>query len=285
MTSIDNPGASAGAIQYHYDVSDEFYKLWLDEAMVYSCGLWDHTDNLEEAQRAKIDFHIEQAEARGKQRVLDVGCGWGTTLQRLVDADVKQAIGLTLAKRQAAHIEAQRWPGVETRVESWTDHTPTSRYDAIISVGAFEHFARLDTSPEEKIAGYRSFFQRCHEWLPPGGCVSLQTMSYESSSRSDFSEFFASQIFPESDLPRLSEIAEASEGLFEIVNLRNDRKMYARTSLAWRARLKRRRAEAIALVGKDVVDRYDKYLQMWAIGFHVGSMGLLRLKLRNYGRK
>jgi len=281
MSALANPGASAQAIQFHYDIGNSFYNLWLDRSLTYSCALWDGHDTLEAAQMAKIDHHIEKSGARGQRRVLDIGCGWGATLHRLVQtAGVVQATGLTLATQQSAYIAQQEWPGVDVRVESWSDHSPAMPYDAIISVGAFEHFAKLDQSPEEKIEGYRGFFRRCHEWLPPGGCLSLQTMSYENSSREDFSPFFASQIFPESDLPRLSEIAGASEHLFEIVSLRNDRHHYARTSLEWRRRLLQRRAEAVALVGAEAVARYDKYLHLWAIGFHTGTMGLLRLQLR-----
>lgn len=281
MTTLVNPGASAQAIQFHYDVGNAFYALWLDTSLTYSCALWDNHDTLEAAQLAKIDYHIEKSGAGGRARVLDIGCGWGATLNRLVfGAGIQSATGLTLAREQAAYIDQQRWPGVDVHVESWSDHVPSAPYDAIISVGAFEHFAKLDHPRQKKIAGYRSFFRRCHEWLPPGGCLSLQTMCYENSSRNDFSPFFASQIFPESDLPHLSEIASASERLFEIVTLRNDRQHYARTSLEWRRRLLKRRAEAVALVGEEAVARYDKYLHLWAIGFHTGTMGLLRLQLR-----
>ncbi len=281
MSAPANPGASAQAIQFHYDIGNAFYALWLDPTLTYSCAMWDNHDTLEEAQLAKIDYHIEKSGARGQARVLDIGCGWGATLKRLTSsAGVQAATGLTLARQQAAHIDQQGWPGVEVHVESWSDHLPPAPYDAIISVGAFEHFAKLDQSPAEKIKGYRDFFSRCHEWLPPGGYLSLQTMSYENSSREDFSQFFASQIFPESDLPRLSEIASASERLFEIVSMRNDRQHYARTSLEWRRRLLKHRVEAVALVGEEAVLRYDKYLHLWAIGFHTGRMGLLRLQLR-----
>jgi cyclopropane-fatty-acyl-phospholipid synthase len=281
MSTLPNPGASAKAIQFHYDIGNSFYALWLDSSLTYSCALWDNHDTLEAAQRAKIDYHIEKSGARGQGRVLDVGCGWGSTLNRLTaTAGVRSATGLTLSRQQAAYIEQQQWPGVYAHVESWSDHVPSAPYDAIISIGAFEHFAKLDQSPKDKIEGYRGFFRRCHEWLPPGGCLSLQTMAYENSSRAEFSPFFASQIFPESDLPRLSEIASASERLFEIVSMRNDRAHYARTSLQWRRRLLKRRVEAAALIGEDGVARYDKYLHLWAIGFHIGTMGLLRLQFR-----
>jgi len=281
-TKSDLPGASAQAIQHHYDVGDSFYRLWLDETRTYSCALWEsETESLELAQLRKLDYHVTQARAHGAKRVLDVGCGWGALMQRLTrEHGVQHVTGLTLSATQKAYIERQGWPGVEVRLESWLDHVHEAPYDAIISIGAFEHFARPDQSDADKVAGYRDFFRHCHGCLKPGGWLSLQTMSYENSSREDFSDFFAKEIFPESDLPRLSEIAQASDRLFEVVTLRNDREHYARTLKAWRQRLTARRAEAVLEVGEAVVARYDQYLQLAMIGFHVGTMGLLRVALR-----
>ncbi|WP_193196931.1 class I SAM-dependent methyltransferase [Nostoc sp. MG11] len=283
MTTLttQNPGASAEAIQHHYDVSNEFYRLWLDSTNTYSAALWEDNDTLELAQIRKLDYHINQARASNAKRVLDVGCGWGSTLKRLVEVHgVQQAVGLTLSNSQAEWISSFNQPQIDARVESWSDHVPTAPYDAIISIGAFEHFAQLNLSQDEKIAGYRAFFQRCHEWLQPGGCISLQSISYENSRREDFSQFYATEIFPESDLPRLADIATASERLFEVVALRNDREHYARTLRAWQKGLKANRVAAVNLVGEEVVSRYEKYLKFSIIGFHVGTMGLLRVTLR-----
>jgi cyclopropane-fatty-acyl-phospholipid synthase len=274
-----NPGASSAAIQHHYDVGNEFYRLWLDESLTYSAALFDEHDDLEAAQRAKIDFHIASARASRVARVLDIGCGWGAMARRLVEHHgVGQVVGLTLARGQAAWLGDP--PGISIRVESWSDHVPDQPYDAIISVGAFEHFARHDASEADKLAGYRAFFERCHGWLRPGGWMSLQTIAYGNARRRDFSHFFATEVFRESDLPRLQEIAAASDLLFEITNVRNDRTHYERTCVEWRRRLRARRAEAVALVGEQTVRRYDTFFQMLAIGFHVGSMGLLRIALR-----
>ncbi len=102
-------GASAQAISKHYDVSDEFFKLWLGPEMIYSCARFDGAQNLADAQLRKLDYHIEAAAAAGAARVLDIGCGWGGLLERLVaQAGVKAAVRLTLSPSQAAW--AWRWP-------------------------------------------------------------------------------------------------------------------------------------------------------------------------------
>jgi cyclopropane-fatty-acyl-phospholipid synthase len=279
--SVLDGGASTEAIQHHYDLGNNFYQLWLDETTTYSSALWEEGDTLDSAQLRKLDYHIKQVNGYGKNRVLDIGCGWGSTLCRLADKhEVKQAVGLTLSEAQMQYIKALNHPQVDVYVESWCNHCPTDLYDAIISIGAFEHFSKPGMSRDSRISTYRTFFNQCHQWLNFEGRLSLQTISYENSRREDFSQFYSDEIFPESDLPRLSEIAEASERLFEIVSLRNDRAHYARTCREWLSRLKANRAEAAQLVGEEIVKRYEKYLQLSTIGFHIGTMGLLRITLQ-----
>jgi cyclopropane-fatty-acyl-phospholipid synthase len=279
--SIENPGASAEAVRHHYDVSNEFYRLWLDPTMSYSAAIWQEGDTFETAQVRKLDFHVAQARAGGAKRVLDIGCGWGAILRRLVEAhQVERAVGLTLSHNQAAWIKSFNQPRIEVRIESWSDHSPEEAYEAIISMGAFEHFARPDMSDEERVEGYRHFFRRCHNWLKPGGWLSLETITYERARREDISEFFITEIYPESDLPTLADIAKASERFFEIVRFQNDRDDAERTWRTWLAGLRANRKTAIDLVGEQTVARYEKYLKLSIIGFHVANMNLPRLALR-----
>ncbi|WDD95770.1 cyclopropane-fatty-acyl-phospholipid synthase family protein [Burkholderia sp. FERM BP-3421] len=283
-TLIDPPatGASADAIQHHYDVGNPFYALWLDPGMTYSSALWlDGSEDLETAQRNKQDWHIDRSGiARGK-RLLDVGCGWGGLMRRALARHPEiECVGLTLSQAQADYINALNESRIEVRLESWADHQPDQGYDGIVSVGAFEHFARLDQPLDEKIAGYRRFFTFCHDRLGPEGQVSLQTITYENAAREQFSAFFATEIFPESDLPHLAEICEAARGLFEIVELRNDRHHYARTLRHWQRRLREHKEEALALVGEAKYRDYDKYLALMVVAFHTGTMNLSRLALR-----
>jgi cyclopropane fatty-acyl-phospholipid synthase-like methyltransferase/3-oxoacyl-(acyl-carrier-protein) synthase len=226
---IANPGASRRAIQSHYDIGNDFYRLWLDRDLNYSAAMWEPGDMLDAAQLRKVDYHISQAGAECAERVLDVGCGWGAVLRRLVEArGARRAVGLTLSNAQADWIRSWGNPQIEVRVESWSDHHPTGQYDAIISIGAFEHFAKLEASNAEKVEGYRAFFALCRDWLKPQGRLSLQTFAYgsrrprEEVRNSAGTRFLATEIFPETDPPRLIDIAAAIEGCFEVVSLRND---------------------------------------------------------------
>jgi cyclopropane-fatty-acyl-phospholipid synthase len=279
-------GTSPGAIRHHYDAGNEFYRLFLDPSLTYSCALWtDEADTLEQAQRRKIDFHVEQARAAGAGAVLEVGCGWGSVLRRLVgEHRVARAVGLTLSDAQATWVRAAADERIEVRLENWFDHEPAAPYDAVISVGAFEHFARPGIDPRSKVDSYRRFFTSCHRWLRPDGHISLQTISYENTRRGEGSPFIHGEIFPEADVPRLADIAEAVEGRFEIVALRAERDQYERTCRAWLANLRRLRPEAVALVGEDQVARYEKYFKLCIVGFRIARVNLLRLTLRRLDR-
>lgn len=277
-------GASAAAIQHHYDIGNEFYQLFLDPTLTYSCALFDDTegaDTLERAQLRKIDWHIAHARAAGKPCVLEVGCGWGSVLGRLRHHHgVERAVGLTLSAAQVAWIAAHPVPGVEPRLENWFDHTPRQPYDAIITIGAIEAFARPGLAPDAKLASYTRFFERCHGWLRPGGSMSVQAIVYENTRRGERSPFMQTDIFPESDVPRIADLAQAVEGRFEIESLRCDRAHYERTCRAWLANLKARRDEAVALVGEARVATYEKYFKMCIVGFHIARVNLVRMALR-----
>lgn len=271
------PGASARAIRAHYDVSDDFFRLWLGPEMVYSAALFAPGDDLDAAQTRKLDHHIDAAGARGAGRVLDVGCGWGALLRRLTtDAGVQQAVGLTLSSSQAAHVRALTLPGVEVREESWRHHRPDAPYDAIISIGAFEHFARQGLSPEEKLRAYRDFFDFCRANLKMGGRVSLQTIAYTATGF-DLPPFIGEAVFPESELPLVWEPIAAAGWGFELAAFRNDREHYERTLTLWHRNLAARRVEAVAIAGEAAVAHFDRYLKISAMAFRMGFICLTRM--------
>jgi cyclopropane-fatty-acyl-phospholipid synthase len=277
-------GAGSAAIRHHYDVGNDFWRIWLDSTMSYSCAMWaDPDDDLERAQRRKLDFHVDQACAAGAARVLDVGCGWGAMLMHLVGArGVKHAVGLTLSEAQAEYLRAIAPDNVEVWVRNWSDYEPTEPFDAIISVGAFEHFARQGLSQEAQIEAYRRFFSSCRNWLKPGGRLSLQTIAYGDIPRDRQlrDRFIVDDVFPESELPRLADIARAAEMELEIEKVRNDRDDYVKTLRAWFDRLRAQRADAVAVSSEEVVARCERYLRTFAYSFELGAFTLLRLTMR-----
>jgi cyclopropane-fatty-acyl-phospholipid synthase len=289
----EGAGASAEAIRAHYDVGNDFYRLWLDDTMTYSSAMWrgqDDPASLEEAQRLKIEWHLRHSGADKAARILDVGCGWGSMLRAAVHqraagaVSVERAVGLTLSDAQAELglrlAEAAQALQIEIRIESWADHQPPKPYGALISVGAFEHFTKPDDDAATKIAIYRGFFERCHEMLETGAHMTLQTIAYGDPEDKTPTGPLIHDIFPDSELPRLPEILAASNGLFEIERMRNDRADYGRTCELWAASLKARRAEAVALVGKEQTRRYERYLKFAAWGFWSHRLHLLRFRLK-----
>jgi cyclopropane-fatty-acyl-phospholipid synthase len=286
MTSVAERGASADSIQHHYDVSNKFYSLWLDESMTYSCGLWyEESDNLAAAQARKADYLIAESGAGGQQRVLDIGCGWGSVMQRLVGQyDVQHVTGLTLSAAQARYIEDLGDPRLDVRVQDWADFAPDASYDAAISIGAMEHFVKFGWERSQKVAAYRRFFEKCHEVLKPGAGMGLQTIgkgnvALDEQGLSD-TLFIAQHIFPESDPPRLAEVFHAAEKLFEVKSVVNHREHYARTCAAWLERLQANRTEAVEISGHEKVEVYERYLAASVRQFRLGHANLYRFSFR-----
>ena len=291
-TAATPRGTSPQAIRKHYDIGNEFYRLWLDPTCTYSCAMWadqDTDDMLERAQLRKLDYHAAQARVQPGSRVFDIGCGWGGMLRRLVDTHgAEHATGLTLSKAQADWVAALAASQNRRALESWVDFTPTKPFDAIVSVGGFRSTSpRPDWEDSDKLDAYRAFFRRCHQLLKPGGWMSLQSIAYgnvdwQETRSAPGRWFLLGEVFPESELPTVTNVVQAVDGLFEIVVLRNDRDDYRRTCQVWLKRLVAKRAEAVALVGEEVVARYLRYLKLSSVLFNHGQCYLLRVTLRRF---
>ncbi len=279
--------ATVNDIQFHYDVDNAFYTLFLDrEFRAYSCGVWDEATTLEDAQRAKIDRICGFARIAPGARVLDVGCGWGGLMERAISTHgARSAHGLTLSNDQLVHIAQHASPNVGAALQSWQDHRPEQRYDAIASVGAFEHFV----SRAERLAGrqidiYRNFFASCrrvstsHAWLGLQTIVTARNPATLQEARD--ARYLLDKVFPGSALPAESDIHESSAGLYEVVDIRRIGKDYARTLACWRERLVAQRTVASERFGATVVDHYVRYFDAAERSFESGVTDLVQVSMR-----
>ena len=274
---------SPSAIQFHYDLSNDFYRLWLDSRMVYSAALWSTADqSLESAQRDKLLFHADAIGARPGTRVLDVGCGWGSLLRALVEErKVSRAVGLTLSAAQKRYFdEGPPLAGTEMLLTSWEAYADLEPFDGIISIGAFEHFGRHDQTSAQRREVYVRFFDFCAKRLQRGGKLSLQTIAF-GRIRS-MSRFMREEIWRESELPLAHEVLDASSKWFEVEKLVNHRLDYLRTLREWRTRLESAADRAEQIVGSKKLADYYRYLDESAVGFETGAVQLLRISFRRY---
>ncbi len=278
-----NRGASKEAIQYHYDVGNDFYAAWLDESMSYSAAIWPEAGaaiDLRQAQERKLDWHIEGSKLGHQRRLLDIGCGWGGLIQRAAETKgFSQAVGLTLSEAQAAWIaEQQRDRRVTIEVAPWQAYQVIDPFDAIISIGAFEHFARPGMTRAQKIDSYRAFFAFCAEALSPGGTLSLQTIVWMEIEAGREADNLPADFFPESDLPYVSEVIQAAEEVFHLTRFHNRPRDYSKTLRAWLKGISDQRESLIADHGEAVVMRYMTFFTRFVFGFDRNAIGLTRMK-------
>jgi cyclopropane-fatty-acyl-phospholipid synthase len=278
--------STAQDIAVSYDVSNEFFGLWLDEGMSYSCALFEGTDNLEVAQLNKLRWISDAAQVTAGQRVLDIGCGWGANLRFLTHVrGAREAVGLTLSDAQHAFVASQRQPGVEVVRADYRDYAPERPFDAATSIGMFEHIATpAEARDGRSIEIYRDFFRRVWTWTAPGAHFGLQSVIGARLPRNpdDLREMaWATQaIFPGAISPRLEDIAQAVNPHWEILEVKTRRLHYARTTAEWLRRLESREAIICARWGRLRFEEYQRYLRACVMSFRKGHQSLAQLALR-----
>lgn len=278
--------ATKADIAYHYDVDNHFYALFLDRChRAYSCAVWEGAASLEEAQQQKLARLSRFASIQAGQSVLDIGCGWGGMMAYALDSLGAAAVtGVTLSEDQYRFVDELRRPQFDVRLSSWRDFVPAGKFDALVSIGAFEHFASL----EERDAGqhrqvYADFFEWCRTVSADGARLGLQTIvtlrAPESLQEVRDTRYLLEHVFPGSALPAVSDIQAGVQDQYEIVEARQIGMDYARTLAEWRARLHRHRAEIERRYGEALYAHYDHYFHVAERSFRAGIVGLMQLSL------
>jgi cyclopropane-fatty-acyl-phospholipid synthase len=277
-------------VQAHYDLSDDFFRLFLDPSQTYSCAYFERDDmTLEEAQLAKIDLALGKLGLRAGMTLLDVGCGWGATMRRAIERFDVNVVGLTLSKNQAAHVQ-RSFDEMDTPrdrrvlLAGWEQFDEP--VDRIVSIGAFEHFGH---------ERYDDFFKMAHGVLPgppEPGVMLLHTITGLTGPQcvergipltfemARFIKFIVTEIFPGGRLPSIEMVQERSgQAGFTLTRRQSLQPHYARTLDLWAQALQAHRDEAIAIQSEEVYERYMKYLTGCADAFRIGYIDVNQFTL------
>jgi cyclopropane-fatty-acyl-phospholipid synthase len=275
-------------LQSIYDISNEFFELFLGPTMGYTCGYFEREDmTTDEAQLAKFDLALGKLNLQPGMTLLDVGCGWGGGMKRAIEKYDVNVIGLTLSARQAEYAEAKlakvaTTRNVEVRLQGWEEFD--EKVDRIVSIGAFEHFRH---------ERYNDFFAMAHRALPEDGSMLLHTITAVSQEEVEqrglpltmrmarFTKFMVTEIFPGGQLPTVAMVEEhAAETGFNLARRQEIGPYYVRTLQLWADALEAHQEEAIAAQSQEIYDRYVKYLTGCKFLFRDGYTGVSQFTLQ-----
>lgn len=258
-------------IHRHYDLSNDFFRLWLDDQMVYSCAYFPAPSmNLEAAQVAKMDYICRKLNLKNGERVLDIGCGWGALALHMAKYYGVSVRGLSISGEQVqwARKRSQQL-GLSQQVEFVEDDYRNifGEFDAVVSVGMLEH-----VGPEH----YQTMGRIVSKSLGPGGRGLLQCVGRNRAQ--DFSNWTRMRIFPGAYAPSLRQIMNIFEPWdFSILDVENLRHHYARTSELWLERFENSANEVGAMFDEDFVRTWRLYLAGTVAGFRVGTLQLFQI--------
>jgi cyclopropane-fatty-acyl-phospholipid synthase len=275
-------------VQAHYDLSDDFYRLFLDPTQTYSCAYFEREDmTLEEAQIAKIDLALGKLGLQPGMTLLDIGCGWGATMRRAIEKYDVNVIGLTLSKNQAAHVQKSfdEMDSPRSRrvvLNGWEQFDEP--VDRIVSIGAFEHFGH---------DRHADFFKSTYDILPVDGVLLLHTITgYSRQEMTDkglpltlrvlrFFHFIKTVIFPGGAPPTFEMVQEHSaKAGFTLTRNQSLQLHYARTLDLWSEALEARKDQAIEIQSEEIYDRYMHYLTGCAKLFRDGYIDVNQFTLQ-----
>ncbi len=273
-------------IEVGYDISNEFFRLWLDERMHYTSAVFEsETDTLEQAQENKSRILYDYAEVSPQKTVLDIGCGWGANLEYVARRGAKAAHGITLSPAQTAEIEARKLAGVKVWCVDYKDFEPAEKYDSLISIEMIDHLCSPAQATEGKAVDiYRTYFNKLGSWVRPGANFGFQAIlrNRVPRNRADLADlkFTADVIFPGGLNPRLEELIMAVNPSWEILELKTRRTHYGRTTAEWLRRMRLHEKQIKDTWGEQLFVDYDRYLSTCVRAFAAHWSSDVQMKLR-----
>jgi cyclopropane-fatty-acyl-phospholipid synthase len=261
------------AISFHYDVSNDFFQLWLDSRMLYSCAYFQHADDtLEVAQSAKLHHLCRKLRLRPGDRLLDIGCGWGGLAQFAARHYGVRVLGVTLSEPQASLAarrvaEAGLERDVTIELRDYRDVEAAEPFDAITSIGMSEHVGR------HHLAAY---FEKVASVLKPGGVFLNHAIGEGVRPRAHRGPSFIQEyVFPDSDVPPISTVLTAGEGAgLEVRDVENLREHYRSTLRHWVRRLEDNHLAALAFVDEPTFRVWRLYMAASARSFDRGNLAI-----------
>ena len=265
------------AVAFHYDVSDAFYRLWLDERMVYSCAYFEKAqEGIDQAQRNKLDHLCRKLRLQPDERLLDIGCGWGALIRWAAVHYGASAHGITLSRNQYEHcrrmIDAEGLQDrVSVKLKDYRDMAGEAVFDKIVSVGMFEHVG---------IGNFPIYFGAARRLLKPGGLFLNHGITHDTEGwrKSVSTAFINRYVFPDGELDTVSNVQCAMERAgFEILDVEALRPHYALTLRHWGRRLEDHRHEALQCVSEPTYRVWRFYMAACALSFEAGDAGVYQI--------
>lgn len=264
------------AISHHYNLGNDFYRLWLDPQLVYSCGYFrEESTPLADAQIAKLDYVCRKLRLQPGERLLDIGCGWGAMVIHAARHYGVTAHGITLSEQQHRLAqqrieEAGLTDRVSVELRDYRDLPDQPRYQKIVSIGMFEHVG-VDNFP--------TYFGTVRRLLEPGGLFLNHGITNDTGwPRTPLTEFINDYVFPDGELTRISTVQTAMEDAgFEIVDVESLRRHYALTLRHWIRNLEARRREVVAASSEPICRLWALYMAGSAFYFDEGSLNVYQV--------